>query len=1010
MAKDEFSLEGGSGEKPPGRKGNGMYCSPAMLAFTILTVCVLIAATALLVFYIPDRTVVVDAATKAPQVGKTTVAAVKTPEPANPTMEPVNPTMEPVRPTTEAPSDLMKGRLPTSVLPRRYELNLRPFLYDDDVPDSKLGQRFTFDGWVRIKVQCMEATDEITLHAKHITIHGMPTVHSVSTLDKTDIFESHTMVEEYAFLVLKLKEMLRPHEEYDIYIVYSGILGDDEAGFYPSMYMDSMNNTRYIATTQMEGPYARRVLPCFDEPTFKASYDVQLEHRTDMSALSNGIDIRRIQLDSHWSRTYFKRVPSMPTYLLAFIVNDYDHIDVVNPNGCLIRIWTEKDLIGLAPYALNVSDLVQTYLDEYMDSEFPLDKQDHIAIQDFGAGAMENWGLITYQDIYLLYGMEDFGDNTFYSEIITHELAHMWFGNLVTMEWWDDLWLNEGFATYFEHIGVDFVHPEFKKFERYYIDTVNVALFYDSLGTYPSIRAPVYATDEDIGNQFTRITYQKGGSIIWMMEHFLTLEVFNVGIQNYLKERAYKNANAEHLWHELTYADKDVGKHDVKKIMDTWTLQLGYPLITLTRTGQDVVATQKLFLQVNRTAQDEEFGNLGYRWYVPLTYVYKSGPADQYEKPEKVWMEPEDYSYFTLPDEAASDDWYLANAKMVGLYRVNYEDDNWQRLLDQAATDPSVFIEENRVGLIYDTFYLAQAEVIPNSVYLNFSALLEPSSNSTRRAVVATSSYIAKMLLSDDIRRSVSSVQTYMQRLVEPLYAESGWDATFIPDVQTASGRQGKKSRIDVTSMACFYGNSHCVSKATEMFEDFVNNPTSNLIPLNQRSVVYCSGIRFGGQSEWDFAWNMMQTTNDRRERSRWVSALTCSRDASLLKSYLPLVLDATVFNRKDAEVILMGVAENPAGYGVAWDFIRSEWGAITAMFKRNRQQNLADIFEEMTSFFNTPQRLQELLEFGNDRQFGGMQTVYESAITTTEVNIRWMANSAEQTKQWIDSRVYKQW
>ena len=253
MAKDEFSLEGGSGEKPPGRKGNGMYCSPAMIAFTILTVCVLIAATALLVFYIPDRTVVVDAATKAPQVGKTTVAAVKTPEPANPTMEPVNPTMEPVnptmepvRPTTVAPSDLMKGRLPTSVLPRRYELNLRPFLYDDDVPDSKLGQRFTFDGWVRIKVQCMEATDEITLHAKHITIHGMPTVHSVSTLDKTDIFESHTMVEEYAFLVLKLKEMLRPHEEYDIYIVYSGILGDDEAGFYPSMYMDSMNNTRSV--------------------------------------------------------------------------------------------------------------------------------------------------------------------------------------------------------------------------------------------------------------------------------------------------------------------------------------------------------------------------------------------------------------------------------------------------------------------------------------------------------------------------------------------------------------------------------------------------------------------------------------------------------------------------------------------------------------------------------------------------------------------------------------------
>ncbi|XP_071788055.1 aminopeptidase N-like [Asterias amurensis] len=963
----------------PDRKG-GLYCTPTRIAFCVLSVCVLLTVTALMAYFVPDR------------------SPIQLPSAEAPTTAPT------ARPTVD-PSDLMKGRLPKTVLPRRYELNLRPFLYDDDVPDSKLGERFTFDGWVRIKVECMEATDEITLHCKNITIHGMPTVHSVSTLDNTDIFESYKMIEEYSFLVLKLKEMLRPHEDYDIYMTYSGTLRTEYTnGFYVSNYITSQNITRYIATTQMAGPRARRVLPCFDEPTFKASYDVQLEHRKDMSALSNGIDIRRIQLDSHWSRTYFKRVPSMPTYLLAFVVHDFSSINVTNAHGCLIRIWCETELIHLAPYALNVSDLVQVYLDDYLDYEFPFDKQDHIAVQDFEAGAMENWGLIIYKDRSLLNGLVDFGDSTYYSKIITHELAHMWFGNLVTLEWWNDVWLNEGFATYMEHIGQDRVHPEFGKFESFYVDIMDRALHVDSLGTFKAIRAPIYANDDDINGIFTSIPYRKGGSILWMMEHFLTLDVFNQGIRNYLKERAYKNVNSEDLWEELTYADKNVGKHDVKRIMDTWTLQPGYPLITLTRTGQDVVAKQKRFLQITDGETTEDSG---YLWYVPLTYVYKSGPSDQFDQPEQVWMEPKEYTYFTLPDEAASDDWYLANAKMVGLYRVNYEDDNWQRLLDQAAKDPDVFGVENSVGLIYDTFNLAKAEVIPNYIHQNFSTYLGLSSPSARRSVVETSSYFAKMLLSGNRRQSSSStVQTYMQQLLKPLYENLDWNTGLKSDVHISRGMS--ETELDVTSLACFYGNSHYISKTTTMFKDYVNDPTLNKVHPNLRAAVYCSGIRYGGQSEWDFGWHVVQTTNDRHERSRWISALTCSRSTLLLKSNL-LTGGATTFSAKDTELILMGLAENPDGYEIAWDFIRNNWEEVYTMYKENQLPRLVDAFEEITSHFNTRERLRELLDFGQSRHLGHLKYANEAAVTSTRVNIRWMSNSADQTEQWMRSLVYNE-
>ncbi|XP_022104256.1 aminopeptidase N-like [Acanthaster planci] len=1004
MGRSEFSMEDN-----PGRKGNGVYCSPAVLVFSIITVGVMIAATALMTYYIP-RSLNNDRATKEPivQLPSTTEnMIVPTDAPIMMSTKQVV-TEPPAKPTTIPPSDLMRGRLPKTVLPRRYEVNLRPFLYDDDVVDSKLGERFTFDGWVRIKVECIEPTNEITLHSKNITVHGIPTVVSVSTLDKMDLFESYKMVDEYAFMILKLKKMLMPHQEYDIYMQYSGILGDDEAGFYPSKYLDEFNNTRYIATTQMEGPFARRVLPCFDEPSFKASYDVQLEHRHDMQALANGIATRKLRLDGHWSRTYFKRVPSMPTYLLAFIVHDFSSINVTNANGCLIRIWCQSDLIHLAPYALNVSDKVQTFFDDYLDNEYPLAKQDHIAIQEFGAGAMENWGLITYQDIYLLYGMEDFGNNMFYSEIITHELAHMWFGNLVTLEWWDDLWLNEGFATYMEHIGVNYVHPEFKKFQTFYLDNSNVALHYDSFGTFPALRAPVYADDEDIDYQFNSITYQKGGSILWMMEHFLTIEVFNQGVKNYLKERAYKNVNAEQLWHELTYADKEVGKHDVKKIMDTWTLQRGYPLITLTRTGNSMVATQKVFLQFNRTIEDDGFGDLGYKWYVPLTCVYKSGPADQYEKPQQVWMEPsDDYTYFDLPDDAKSDDWYLANAMMTGFYRVNYDDDNWQRLMDQAEMDPNVFSEENKVGLIYDSFILALVEVVPISYYNSFLSSFTNNSRRARRAAVSTSSYFVKMLDTRGAikKRSAPLAQTYMLQLIEPMYVESGWDENFVLDFLPAGIRHEKSDRFDVTSTACRYGNQHCVTKATSMFKEYMSNPINNAIPENLRTCVYCNGIRFGKKLEWNFAYDMLRTTDDRRERTRWVRALTCSADTSLLQSYLQSMMDSNTFSRRDVEIILMGVAENPDGYEVAWDFLRNNWGTVSKMFKRKRQ-SLCDIFEEITSFFNTEEQLEELLEFSKGRNLGALKYTYESAITTTQVNIRWMEHSAFETEEALRRRV----
>ncbi|XP_071788629.1 aminopeptidase N-like isoform X2 [Asterias amurensis] len=959
-----------------------LQCTAMQIFIHVIVFCVFTASLCLLVYYIPDRSSI--DGTQSPLLPFTTPQKTHLP-----TSLPVNTysqsTAEYItaKPTTD--TDQI-GRLPRFVQPRRYLLNIRPFLYEDDVMYSLLNRSSTFDGWVRIEIECIESTNEITLHADPtLTLHASPTVIGLDTSNDDDILDSFSLVPQYHFLVLRLVHNLQPRKHYEVYIQYSGLM-EGTTGFYVSEYNNKKGEKRLTGTTQMEGTYARRTLPCFDEPDLKASFDVEIEHRSDMIALSNGMELSTVELDDHWSRTVFKRVAAMPTFLLAMVVHDFQNISVVNEDGCLIRVWMQPDFMEDADVALNKSKMIQEYYASLLDMKYSLDKLDHVGVKDM-AGAMENWGLIIYNERKL----RD-ADNQF----ITHELGHQWFGNVVTMEWWDDLWLSEGFTSYMEHIGTDHVQPDLKSYEKFPSSTMSKAMNSDATSPVRrALKSPVSWERDSVESQFVSLSYTKGGSIAFMMKHFLDDGVFEQGVQNYLKERAFKNANVDHLWQELTYADKDNGKHNMKKIMDTWTLQAGVPLVTINRTvSNTLIVTQERayfgFMQLPQPFRE--------RYYIPLTYVHRSAPST----PAKLFLEPDNNETLINVEGAADEDWYLANYLQTGYYYVNYDSENWQRILDQAKIDPLVFSFQNRRGLISQTWDLSFKDIVPREIYMKLKQYFW---NSTKEAVLTFDLYDLN-LIADRGRASRPFLQKTILEKVNHVYMETGWSETTLIDPTVTPRSHTVMEELDLTSLACWYDNSDCVSRADGLFQEMITNPiTASKWRPALRSLVLCNGVRHGGQVEWDLVWKLMHDATDYMEKTRFGVSLTCSTNITALNDFVASLLDSS--NELDVIIIIKSLSANPIGRDLAWRYVQTHWDWLCA--SAHDPLAMTDLIEAITSFFHTRSKLQELIDFSAARDLGRLRHRYDfgSAEFNIRRNIQWIDHFSYQEERFIKIKDY---
>ncbi|HSN02452.1 MAG TPA: M1 family aminopeptidase [Acidimicrobiales bacterium] len=630
-------------------------------------------------------------------------------------------------------------RLSTTIVPRAYRLRIEPDL-----------DAATFSGHVAIDVDVSESATSISLNALDLELDAA----NVRVGDQTIATSAPRFDAELETVTFDLASAV-PVGAATLEISFRGVLNDQLHGFYRSTYEDGAGTTHTIATTQFEATDARRAFPCWDDPAFKATFEVTLVVAKDLHAYSNSAEVYTVELPDERREVRFAPTMVMSTYLVAFVVGPFEASPVTTVAGVPVRVIHPRGKGHLTDYAMEAAVHALEYFTEYFDRPYPGDKVDLVAVPDFAAGAMENLGCVTFREEYLLidpaHASQRERENTVL--VVNHELAHMWFGDLVTMEWWEGIWLNEAFATFMESICTDHFKPEWKKWVSFSVDR-DRAFTVDSQHSTRPIEYRVVSPNECRG-MFDVLTYQKGCSVLRMLEQYLGESVFRDGVRLYLSRHAYDNAVTADLWSALEAASGE----PVGSIMDTWILQGGFPLLSYD--GATLAQSPFFF----RESAGES--SIGESWKVPVLTRSLGESATQ-----RVLLDDASAAVATRGVT-------LVNAGGAGFYRTAYASSH----LAEIAARLSDLDEAERAVLFSDTW---AANLLGRANLADLLALARGLSHldePTPWGIVARALGLVDRIADDETRELLARVA---EELLSPVYVRLGWDP--IPGESTQAG------------------------------------------------------------------------------------------------------------------------------------------------------------------------------------------------------------------------------
>uniref|UniRef100_A0A3Q2YDC8 Aminopeptidase n=1 Tax=Hippocampus comes TaxID=109280 RepID=A0A3Q2YDC8_HIPCM len=886
----------------------------------------------------------------------------------SPTNGATTPTTSKPPTTTTTPSNNPwdKYRLPQSLVPEIYNITLWPRL----TPDPKTGL-YIFTGVSSVEFKCAEETNLILIHSNKLNYTNYENNHMAKLIpldsgSKAPSIVSSWLQNETQYLVLKLDSKLMKDHRYRLHTTFTGELADDLGGFYRSEYKGD-GGKKIVATTQMQPTDARKAFPCFDEPAMKAVFHITLIHDHGTVALSNETRIVSIG-DQTLLQTDFEPTEKMSTYLLAFIVSDFGYINNTIDN-VMIRIFARKSAIeaGQGVYALSITGPILKFFEKYYNSTYPLPKSDQIALPDFNAGAMENWGLITYRETALLYdeAFSSNGNKERIATIISHELAHMWFGNLVTLRWWNDLWLNEGFASYVEYLGAHEAEPEWNVKDLIVLNDVHRVFAIDALAS----SHPLSSKEEDIqkpaqiSELFDAISYSKDLSTFtpFFLNEFLSLQAVD-----------------------------NVGSGDlpgtVHNIMNTWVLQMGFPVVTINATTG--VISQKHFL-LDPDSEVTAPSPFNYEWIIPINWM-KTGDIQI-----RRWLSGKTVESMKL----TGSDWLLANLNVVGYYRVNYDQGNWDRLLEVLSTAHATIPVINRAQLVDDAFNLARAKLIPTVLALKTTKYL--GKETEYMPWESALNNLDFFYLMFDRSEVYGPMQDYLRKQVIPLFNHyknitDNW-------AKVPKGHMDQYNQVNAISLACRTGHQECQTLTQAWFKQWMDEKINPIHP-NLRSTAYCNAIAAGGAKEWEFAWSEFQNATIASEAEKLRAALACTKQPWLLNRYLEYTLDSKLIRKQDATSTIVYIANNVIGQSLAWDFIRAHWSYIFTQYGGG-SFSFSNLINGVTKRFSSDFELKQLKQFkANNAEvgFGSGTLAVDQSIERTIANMKWIADNKKSVLSWF--------
>ena len=860
-------------------------------------------------------------------------------------------------------------RLPTEVSPIKYRLTLTPDL-----------EAFTFQGQETVEVQVAQPTARIIVNAAEIQISEVQlTLEDGSTLPAKEI--SLDEASETATFTFDREVSPGPAT---LTVQFTGVLNDQLRGFYRSQYTGPDGQQRFLASTQFEATDARRAFPCWDEPAIKAAFQVTLVIPSDLVAVSNTLVERETPSGPGRKAVQFAESPRMSTYLLAFIVGDLASVEARAPNGTLVRVWATRGKEEQGRFAVENAVRLLTYFNDYFGTPYPLEKLDHLAIPDFAAGAMENWGAITYRETALLFDPENSAANTRQRivEVVAHEMAHMWFGDLVTMEWWDDLWLNESFASWMGDKAVDHLYPEWHMWTQFVFQDTNRGLSLDGLRNSHPIEAEVKDPAE-IRELFDAISYSKGAAVLRMLEDFLGADTFREGLRRYITAHQYGNARTEDLWAALEAASGQ----PVTTIMDTWVKQTGYPLLQMEtqREGGQVhlSLTQKRFLYDHLRGEGEEDKTL---WQVPVSVSRKGSPA----KTSKL-ISARQEGMALEGAEAPDGGWIKVNGGQTGFYRVGYPPEEWERL--QAAVASLELPATDRLGLESDAYALMRAGFIPATRFLALAEAYKGEEDASVWSDLSVNLRGLEGLLIDE--SYLPQLHTFARGLFQPAARQTGWDA------RPGEGHLDALLRSTVLGQAGAYGDPETLEEANARFIRFREDQTS--LHPDLRGIVFGLVAQEGDRATYDTLWDLEKGATLHEEKMRLLGALTRFRLPELLQETLDRSLTDDV-RVQDTVLVVNAVASNRHGRDMAWEFVKANWAEFNRRYGRGgfAIMNLVAI----TGAFTTEERAQDVDEFFKTHPASSANRTIQQSLERIRLNVKWLERNRQELAGWFSAKV----
>ena len=790
-------------------------------------------------------------------------------------------TVAPVTKATKKPKPVAKPqvsvRLSKHVAPVRYAITLKPDLV-----------AHVFEGSESIAIRLDKPVREITLHSKDLEILSA----GVTVGKKSAVADAISYDEQAETATIHFAEQL-PVGKVTLSLAFTGVLADNMRGFYKSRYMVG-GKERFMATTQFEATDARRAFPCFDEPAQKAVFEVHLIVPSDRTAISNTLPVSTREHAPGLSIVSFEPTPKMSTYLLAFIVGDFEHIEARTERGVLVRVFTVPGKKEQGRFALECAVRTLDFYEEYFAIKYPLSVLDMIAIPDFASGAMENWGAVTYRDTILTdEASASIANRQWIAIVVAHELAHQWFGNLVTMEWWTHLWLNEGFASYIEYMAVDKLFPDWNIWAQFLVQDHGPALRLDSLLSTHPIEVPVHHPDE-IGEIFDEVSYSKGAAVIRMLAEYLGPKHFRDGLRRYLKQHSYGNTETADLW----IAFEHVSKQPVRKMMDGWTRTPGYPLVSVSSAGSKLALSQSRFFM---SPLSEKKNGAAQSWLVPVLATSAHGD-----------------SAFLLDKKnlkvATDGEWVKLNAGESGVYRVSYAPELLGRLCEQVGQ--GTLAPADRLGIIRDLFALAEAGKHAATVPLDALGFY---GGETEYAVWAELlGGVGKVMHVFAGSAAEPALRAHALRLIGPAAFAIGWDK------RDGEQHDAGLLRSALIYAAGHYGDAAVVKEAKRRFAARDEQP----IHADLRATVYALVAEYGGDREHEALVAMYRAADVPEEKNRISRALGQFKSAKLIKKTLAFALSADV-RPQDSPRAIAWVLANADGRDLAWEFMQDKWDEL---------------------------------------------------------------------------------